>query len=139
MAGVDSGETRTPPDILELMFLTMCIIRRDKMCTSAYWCGSCPIRRRTRRIHLFVADSRPAPFSCRDKTVRTQRMQEAAYSRDSQQKWKLLSFETPQIVGHPNIPQTPYMDTHLTVHMPQYKVLLKLAVVGLALCGHWAK
>ena len=38
----------------------------------AYWCGSCPIRRRTRRIHLFVAESRQAPFSWRDKTVRTE-------------------------------------------------------------------
>ena len=101
------------------------------MCTCAYWCGSCPIRRRTRRIHLFVADSRPAPFSCRDKTVRTQRMQEAAYSQDSLQKWKLLNFETPQIVGHPNNSrrQTPSGHTPDLPHEPQYKVIKSFAQI----------
>ena len=89
----------------------------------------------------------PAPFSCRDKTVRTQWMQEAAYSRDSQQKWKLLNFETPQIVGHPNNSrrQTPSGHTPDLPHEPQYKVIKSFAqiwpneVVGLALCGQWAK
>ena len=55
----------------------------------------------------------PAPFSCRDKTVRTQRMQEAAYSQDSLQKWKHLKLWAIQTIPGDRL----HLDTHQTYHM----------------------
>ena len=56
-------------------------------------------------------------------------MQEAAYSQDSLQKWKLLNFETPQIVGHPNNSRTPSGHTPDRLHEPQYKVIKSFAQI----------
>ena len=73
----------------------------------------------------------PAPFSCRDKTVRTQQMQEAAYSQGSQQNaklWDTSNFGAIETIPA-DIPQT--SSGHLTIHIhePQYKVVKSFAQI----------
>ena len=110
----------------------MCIVRRDKMCTSAYWCGSCPIRRRTRRIHLFVAESRPLHFPAVTKLWEHSECRRQLIHKTPN---KMLNFETPQIlVPSKQFPETYHrlhLDTHLTIHIhaPQYKVVKSFAQI----------
>ena len=94
----------------------LCIIRWDKTYTSAYWCGSCPIRRRTRRIHLFVADSRPLHSPAVTKLwehseCRRQLIHKTPYKNGSCSTLKHLKLWAIQTI--PGL----HLDTHLTVYM----------------------